>query len=145
MRNLLEVCCPSSSGPTSASSSLRRTSPHEDRSWRLPGGSQGMPRSPLWGSRLALRRSPAMCLSWASHSLSLVLREWRLLRAGPCTNFGPVFGTAIGVEKSAHAATTFRLAARTVIFNDPETLPNQAHLWAWFLQDVSEACLCWVI
>ena len=70
MRHLQEVCCPSSAGPTSASSSLRRTSPPKGRSWRLPRGSPSMLRSPLWGSCLAPRRSPAQYLPWAPHPLS---------------------------------------------------------------------------
>ena len=82
MRHLLEVCCPSSCAPTSASSSLGKTPPAEGRSWRLPRASPGMLRSPLWGSRLAPRRSPALYLLWASHPLSLVLREWRVFQAG---------------------------------------------------------------
>ena len=53
MRHLRRVCCPSSAGPTSASFSLQRTSPIEDRSWRFPGRSPGMRWSPLWGSRKA--------------------------------------------------------------------------------------------
>ena len=57
-----EACCPSSAGPTSTSSSRRRTSLPEDRNWRLLEGSPIMPRSPLWGSRLAPCRSPALCL-----------------------------------------------------------------------------------
>ena len=60
MRHLLEVCCPSSARPTAASSSLRRTSLPEDMSWWLPGGSSGMPRSPLWGSPLAPPLFPAL-------------------------------------------------------------------------------------
>ena len=52
-------------------------------------------RSHLRWSRLVLRRSPALFLPWASYPLSLVLREWRVLHAGPRRNFCPVFGTVL--------------------------------------------------
>ena len=51
MRHLLEVCCPSSAGLTSASSSLRRTSRPKDRSKRLSEGSPGM--TPITSLRIS--------------------------------------------------------------------------------------------
>ena len=41
----------------------------------------------------------------AFHPLSLVLREWRVLHAGPRRNFGTVFGTALLVETSSEQCT----------------------------------------
>ena len=75
MRHPLEVSLPAWEGPTSTSSIRQRTFPLEDRSWRLPEGSLDIPRSPLWGSCLALRWFPVPYWLWAFRSLSLVVQK----------------------------------------------------------------------
>ena len=170
MRHPPEVCCPSSSGPTSASFSQRRTSLPEDGSWRLLGElcRDRIFNDLVWhpvDPRRSVRLKPSTRFLQFLESEEFFAPDHTgtplngripaALRGihdvgqhtvHSISTSNPLLACACGgASSSLKPQLPFASPSAQCLPMTQQDLPNQADQWAWFLRDMLFVFLCWVV